>query len=96
VSYPKQPGQDAQAHADLAARHILAHREIASLRAKLAEAERDAGRWRAVRPELEAHNEWFRDSYYASLYVTNGDALKSEDQLTVEQIVDALAQREKP
>lgn len=91
MSYPKQPGQDAQAHADLAARHILAHREIASLRAKLAEAERDAGRWRAVRPLLNATTE--PQSLFTWLHT---ETTHEGVGLTVEQIVDALAQREKP
>lgn len=63
--------------------------EAGRLASLLREAERDAGRWRAVRPLLNATTE--PQSLFTWLHT---ETTHEGVGLTVEQIVDAIAQRE--
>lgn len=63
------------------------------LRAKLDAAEADARRWRAVRPLMRAEG-WIRTDMARECWLEMRYRPVEGEDLTVEQIVDALAQRE--
>jgi len=67
--------------------------EAGRLASLLREAERDAGRWRAVRPLMRAEG-WIRTDMARECWLEMRYRPVEGEGLTVEQIVDALAQRE--